>query len=121
MATRQKYGGRKKGGINKTTAEIRIHYQMLISNNLEKLQTDLESLEPLQRLKIVIELSKFVIPQLKATDLLIETEPATNIINLGMGTMPIPDIGNRGLTPERQEEIIREEIRRIDAELEGKY
>lgn len=110
MKPRQKYGGRQKGGANKTTAEIRTHYQTLISSNLEKLQTDLESLEPLQRLKIIIELSKFVIPQLKATDLLIETEPTTNIINLGIG-----------ISPERQEAILREEIKRIDAELESKY
>ena len=121
MATRQKYGGRQKGGVNKTTAEIRLHYQTLITDNLEKLKNDLEALEPLQRLKMIIELSKFVIPQLKATDLLIETEPATNIINLGIGAMPIPDIGNRGISPERQEEILRQEIRRIDAELETKY
>lgn len=110
MKPRQKYGGRQKSGAKKTTAEIRNHYQTLISSNLEKLQSDLESLEPLQRLKIVIELSKFVIPQLKATDLLIETEPATNIINLGSG-----------ISPERGEEILREEIRSIGLKLESKY
>jgi hypothetical protein len=57
--------------------------------------------------------SKFVIPQLKATDLLIETAPAS--------FFNIPDIGNREITPERQEAILREEIQRINDELESKY
>lgn len=67
--TGQKFGGRTAGAVNKTTAEIREHYQNLVSNNLEQLDSDLKSLEPLQRLKIVIELSKFVVPTMKATEL----------------------------------------------------
>jgi hypothetical protein len=67
--TGQKFGGRTKGTVNKNTTEIREHYQNLVSNNLEQLDNDLKSLEPLQRLKMIIELSKFVIPTLKATEL----------------------------------------------------
>jgi hypothetical protein len=67
--TGQKFGGRTKGTVNKNTIEIREHYQNLVSNNLEQLDNDLKSLEPLQRLKMIIELSKFVIPTLKATEL----------------------------------------------------
>jgi hypothetical protein len=67
--TGQKFGGRTAGAVNKTTAEIREHYQNLVSNNLEQLDNDLKSLEPLQRLKVIIELSKFVVPTLKATEL----------------------------------------------------
>jgi hypothetical protein len=67
--TGQKFGGRTAGAVNKTTAEIREHYQNLVSNNLEQLDNDLKSLEPLQRLKMIIELSKFVVPTLKATEL----------------------------------------------------
>ena len=69
MATGIKTGGRTAGAVNKTTAEIREHYQNLVSNNLEQLDSDLKSLEPLQRLKMVIELSKFIVPTLKATEL----------------------------------------------------
>jgi hypothetical protein len=68
-STGQKFGGRTKGTANKTTAEIREHFQNLVSNNLEQLDNDLKSLEPLQRLKMIIELSKFVVPTLKATEL----------------------------------------------------
>ena len=69
MAIGVKTGGRTAGVVNKTTKEIREHFQNLVSNNLEQLENDLKSLEPLQRLKVIIELSKFVVPTLKATEL----------------------------------------------------
>jgi hypothetical protein len=69
MATGIKTGGRTKGTPNKTTSEIREHYQSLITSNLDLLDSDLKALEPVQRLKMIIELSKFVLPTLKATDL----------------------------------------------------
>ena len=67
--TGRKFGGRAKGTANKTTNEIREHYQKLISNNLELLQNDLNELEPKERLKIILELSKFVVPTLKAIEM----------------------------------------------------
>lgn len=69
MAIGIKTGGRTLGTPNRTTTEIRDHFQNLIAENLEQLEDDLKELEPLQRLKIIIELSKFVVPTLKATDL----------------------------------------------------
>jgi hypothetical protein len=69
MAIGVKTGGRTPGAVNKTTKEIREHFQNLVSSNLEQLDNDLKSLEPLQRLKMIIELSKFVVPTLKATEL----------------------------------------------------
>jgi len=69
MALGVKTGGRTAGAVNKTTKEIREHFQNLVSDNLEQLDNDLKSLEPLQRLKMIIELSKFVVPTLKATEL----------------------------------------------------
>jgi hypothetical protein len=88
MALGTKTGGRQKGSPNKTTAEIRQFYQKLLSSNMELLQSDLDSLEPLQRVKILIELSKFVIPVLKATDLNIEGPNNSKIISLGIGIAP---------------------------------
>jgi hypothetical protein len=91
MAKGIKTGGRTAGAVNKTTAEIREHYQNLVSNNLEQLDNDLKSLEPLQRLKMIIELSKFVVPTLKATELTTDKENGFNpiVINLGSGISPI--------------------------------
>ena len=101
MATGLKTGGRTAGTVNKTTAEIREHYQKLVSDNLEQLNNDLKSLEPLQRLKMIIELSKFVVPTLKATELTTGTENRFNPITISF--------------------IESDEIRSINAELEAKY
>ena len=73
-----KFGGRSKGTPNKTTAEIRNEFQLLISNNIEVLQQDIEPLEPKERIKTIIELSKFVLPTLKAievTELTTDSKP----------------------------------------------
>jgi hypothetical protein len=67
--TGQKFGGRTKGTPNKTTNEIREFYQLLIDENLEQIKTDLNALEPKERLKMILELSKFVIPTLKAIEM----------------------------------------------------
>ena len=102
--TGQKFGGRTAGAVNKTTAEIREHYQNLVSNNLEQLDSDLKSLEPLQRLKMVIELSKFVVPTLKATELNTGTQHDFKPIVIKIGT---------GIHPN--------EIREINDALENQY
>jgi hypothetical protein len=82
MAKGIKTGGRTTGAVNKTTAEIREHFQNLVSDNLEQLDDDLKSLEPLQRLKMIIELSKFVVPTLKATELSLELENGFDFFNI---------------------------------------
>ena len=61
--------GRPKGKPNKDTAEIRANFQLLIEGNLQQLEDDLNSLKPFERIKVILELAKFVIPQLKATEL----------------------------------------------------
>jgi hypothetical protein len=104
MATGIKTGGRTAGTLNKTTTEIREHYQKLVSDNLEQLDSDLKSLEPLQRLKMIIELSKFIVPTMKATELTAGNENGLYpiVINLGTGMRP-------------------EEIKEISEALEIKY
>jgi hypothetical protein len=84
MATGTKTGGRTAGTLNKTTTEIRAHFQNLVSDNLEQLNEDLKTLDPLQRLKMIIELSKFVVPTLKATEF--STDSKENfVIRVGYG------------------------------------
>ncbi len=63
-----KTGGRTKGTPNKITAEIREKFATLVNDNIGKLQDDIDTLKPLERIKIMIELSKFVIPTLKETE-----------------------------------------------------
>ena len=84
MAKGVKTGGRTAGTVNKTTTEIREHFQNLVSDSLVQLKEDLNSLEPLQRLKMIMELSKFIVPTLKATELT-ETNDKAIEIKIGYG------------------------------------
>jgi hypothetical protein len=68
MSTRIKTGGRTKGTPNKTTSEIREMFTSLLVYNFDKIQQDLDELEPKERIKTLMELSKFVIPTLKSSD-----------------------------------------------------
>lgn len=94
MATGTKTGGRKVGTPNKVTNELREKFTLLLEDNIDKLQSDLDLLEPKDRLKTLLEISKFVIPTLKSTEL--TTDKGNNnflpvIINLGSGTPPTTD------------------------------
>ena len=104
MAIGVKTGGRTKGTVNKTTAELREKFSLLLDNNFDKLQSDIDLLEPKDRIKTILELAKFVVPTLRAIELSTENENGINpvVINLGNGISP-------------------EEIRHIQAELEKKY
>ena len=98
MAKGIKTGGRTKGTQNKSTAEIREHFQKLVTDNLEQLDSDLKSLEPLQRLKMVIEISKFIVPTLKNMD-----------------------VTANDMTPITISFIETDEIKSLNAELEARY
>ena len=67
-------GGRPKGSMNKATAEIRERYLQLIQNNFETLENDLKALRSAERIKAIIELSKFILPTLKATEMSLSNE-----------------------------------------------
>jgi len=64
--TGKKFGGRKKGTPNKVTDKVRSQFEELLSKNLNTLQDDIEALEPKDRIKVMLELAKFVVPQIKA-------------------------------------------------------
>ena len=61
--------GRPVGSPNKTTAEIRKAFQLLVSNNIDTLQADLDSMKPTERVKAMLELMKFVLPTLRAVEI----------------------------------------------------
>ena len=68
--TGSKYAGRIKGTKNKNLIEVRNAFQLLVENNIERLQEDLDSLNPFERIKVIIDLSKFCLPTLKAVDVM---------------------------------------------------
>jgi hypothetical protein len=66
--TKKKFGGRTKGTPNKATAELRERFTSLLESNFDTIQSDLNTLEPKDRIKTLLEISKFVIPTLTAVE-----------------------------------------------------
>ena len=60
--------GRPKGSSNKATSKVRESFTSLLEDNLEQLKEDFKELEPKDRIKLFLDLSKYVIPQLKQTE-----------------------------------------------------
>jgi vacuolar-type H+-ATPase subunit E/Vma4 len=59
--------GKPKGVLNKTTRDIKEAYQQLIEKNLDNLTSWLEQIaekDPEKAIKIIAELSEYVIPKL---------------------------------------------------------
>jgi hypothetical protein len=91
MDKRPKYGGRLKGSQNHITSEIRQYFQNIIENNLDQINKDLKAIEdPAQRIRLLLEITKFCIPTLKATELTqVQSEGVRPIIiELGRGIDP---------------------------------
>lgn len=56
----------REGVPNKSTNEVRRAFQLLVENNLPKMQKDLDSLEPKDRIKFILDMAKFILPQLQS-------------------------------------------------------
>ena len=76
--------GRPKGSMNKATQEIRQKYLELIQNNFEQIEIDIKSLRSSERIKAIIELSKFVLPTLKSTEMSLSNETKFQAIEIEM-------------------------------------
>jgi len=61
--------GRKAGSLNRATKDIRDAFTLLIENNIDTLQKDLDSLEPKERVKLLLDMAQFVVPKMKSVDL----------------------------------------------------
>lgn len=66
--------GRPKNSTNKSTAEIRQAFQQLVSNNIDTLQTDLESMQPEKRVSYILKMSEFILPRLQSMDITSQLE-----------------------------------------------
>ena len=66
--------GRPVGSKNQTSSQIRDTFQLLLENNIEKIQEDLNELEPKDRIKLLLDLASFIIPKMKSVDLKEKTE-----------------------------------------------
>ena len=66
--------GRPKGSSNKATSKVRDSFTSLLEDNLDQLKEDFKELEPKDRIKLFLDLSKYVIPQLKQTEVKLDGE-----------------------------------------------
>ena len=64
--TGNKYGGREKGTPNKLTKEIRKILNNIFHKELEKVEENLNTLEPKQRLELLIKLMPYVLPKVES-------------------------------------------------------
>lgn len=72
----------RKGIPNRNTQQVRKAFQMLINNNIEQMQSDIDALTPKDRLKFIIDLSKFVLPQLQAVSMETKEKPKGITVNI---------------------------------------
>ena len=56
----------REGVQNRATSEVRKAFKQLVEANLPQMQSDLDSLEPKDRLKFMLDLSRFILPQLQS-------------------------------------------------------
>lgn len=61
-------GGRTKGSKNKITQKIREKFLHFINDNLEGMQKAFDELEPRDKFKVLMDMSKFIMPTLKAVE-----------------------------------------------------
>jgi hypothetical protein len=71
---KEKTGGREKGVQNKATSKVREAYTQLLEDNLQQLREDFKELEPKERIKLFLDMSKYIIPQLKASELKLDDD-----------------------------------------------
>ena len=71
--------GRKKGVPNRSTSEIRDSFQMLLENHIDLLEEDIRSLEPKDRIQLLLSLANYILPKLRSIDLQSDVEEVVTI------------------------------------------
>ena len=71
--------GRKAGTPNKATKDIRDAFTLLLEDNLPTLKRDISSLEPKERVKLLLDMAQFVVPKLRSIDLQTDEEEIVTI------------------------------------------
>ena len=68
LTKKRNLGGRPKGVGNKVNAKAKELVAEILNTELQTLQERLEELKPNERVKVTIELLKYVVPSLKAIE-----------------------------------------------------
>ncbi len=81
----KKVGGKEKGVPNKATRDIKEAYRLLIENNLDNLTGWIEKIavkDPEKAIRILADLSEYVVPKLARTDLTSGDKPIRPALNI---------------------------------------
>lgn len=77
--------GSRKGVPNKTTAEIRNAFQLLIEDNLDNMKvwlSDVAAEDPERALEIILKMSEYIVPKLSRTEVKADITDKSIVINL---------------------------------------
>ena len=61
--------GKPKGSVNKSSSRIRDAFALLLEDNIDQITSDFQELEPEKRVKLFLDMAKYIVPTLKATEL----------------------------------------------------
>lgn len=82
-------GGRKKGSKNKTTTQLRQMVHQLLSDNMDTIQSDLDKLEPYERIRIITQWMAHVLPKPKPVDIVMTIDADQWGIDMSKEIKPI--------------------------------
>jgi formate-dependent phosphoribosylglycinamide formyltransferase (GAR transformylase) len=77
------------GVPNRATNEVRKAFQLLVEANLPQMQSDLDELEPKDRIRFILEMAKFILPTLQAVsvdDLRENEAEGFNVLTINLTT-----------------------------------
>ena len=79
----------REGVPNRATNEVRKAFQLLVEANMPQMQADLDSLEPKERIRFILEMAKFILPTLQAVsvdDLRENEAEGFNVLTINLTT-----------------------------------
>lgn len=77
--------GSRKGIPNKSTAEIRNAFQLLVEDNLDNMKvwlSDVAAEDPERALEIILKMSEYIVPKLSRTEVKADITDKSIVINL---------------------------------------
>ena len=89
LASRAGKLGTRRGVPNKASSQVREAFKQLVESNLPQMQSDLDSLEPRDRLKFILDIAKFILPTLQAVsvdDLRENEAQGFNVLTINLTT-----------------------------------
>lgn len=87
---REKTGGRKAGTPNKATTDLKSKISALVDEQFETIQTDLESLDPKERVTAYLKFLEYVLPKQREQKIDLSTltdEQIDDLLNRAMNKL----------------------------------